>query len=98
MPLPERLYVVWGKGDEPESVRFSRAAIRGGNWNNGSNAGVFYLNLNNAASNTNTNIGFRAASSFCPALTAGFARAGYLRISCQGLKTTWHISLAKALL
>jgi len=37
-----------------------RAAIRGGNWNNGGNAGVFSLNLNNAPSNTNTNIGFRA--------------------------------------
>jgi hypothetical protein len=36
-----------------------RAAIRGGNWNNGANAGCFNLNLNNAPSNTNTNIGFR---------------------------------------
>jgi len=35
------------------------AAIRGGNWNNGANAGAFTLNLNNAATNTNTNIGFR---------------------------------------
>ena len=34
---------------------------RGGNWNNGSNAGVFYLNGNNSRSNANTNIGFRAA-------------------------------------
>lgn len=34
---------------------------RGGNWNNGSNAGVFYLNGNNSRSNVNTNIGFRAA-------------------------------------
>lgn len=38
-----------------------RAFQRGGNWNNGSNAGVFTLNLNNAPSNTNTNIGFRVA-------------------------------------
>jgi hypothetical protein len=39
-----------------------RAAIRGGNWNNGSNArsGVA-LNLNNLPSNVNNNIGFRAA-------------------------------------
>ena len=37
-----------------------RAAIRGGNFNNGANAGVFYLNLNNAPSNANYNIGFRA--------------------------------------
>ena len=35
------------------------ASIRGGNWNNGSNAGVFALNLNNAPSNSNNNIGFR---------------------------------------
>ena len=34
---------------------------RGGNWNNGANAGVFYLNGNNSRSNANTNIGFRAA-------------------------------------
>ncbi|NCC20187.1 hypothetical protein EOM33_03940 [Candidatus Saccharibacteria bacterium] len=38
-----------------------RAFIRGGNWNNGSNAGVLALNLNNSPSNTNTNIGFRVA-------------------------------------
>jgi formylglycine-generating enzyme required for sulfatase activity len=37
------------------------AGLRGGNWNNGTNAGVFTLNLNNAPSNTNTNIGFRCA-------------------------------------
>ena len=34
---------------------------RGGNWNNGANAGVFYLNGNNARSNVNVNIGFRPA-------------------------------------
>ena len=38
-----------------------RAAIRGGNWNNSSEAGVFALNLNNDPSNRNNNIGFRAA-------------------------------------
>jgi len=36
-------------------------ALRGGNWNNGAQAGVFTLNLNNLRSNTNTNIGFRPA-------------------------------------
>jgi hypothetical protein len=35
--------------------------IRGGNWNNGANAGVFNLNLNNPRSNVNTNIGRRSA-------------------------------------
>jgi hypothetical protein len=37
------------------------AALRGGNWNNGTNAGAFTLNLNNDPSNTNTNIGFRCS-------------------------------------
>ena len=32
-------------------------ALVGGNWNNTTNAGAFYVNLNNTASNTNTNIG-----------------------------------------
>ena len=34
---------------------------RGGNWNNGANAGVFYLNGNNARSNSYAHIGFRPA-------------------------------------
>lgn len=38
-----------------------RVAIRGGNWDNGANAGLFYLNLNNHRSNSNVNRGFRAA-------------------------------------
>ena len=33
----------------------------GGNWNNGANAGVFYVNLNNPRSNVNANLGFRSA-------------------------------------
>lgn len=33
----------------------------GGNWNNGANAGVFALNVNNRRSNANGNIGFRSA-------------------------------------
>ena len=36
--------------------------IRGGNWNNESNAGVFNLNLNNERTNSNTNIGARPDS------------------------------------
>ncbi len=38
------------------------AFLRGGNWNNTSNAGAFALNLNNAPANANNNIGFRCAS------------------------------------
>jgi formylglycine-generating enzyme required for sulfatase activity len=37
------------------------ALIRGGNWNNGTNAGVFAVNGNNDPSNANNNIGFRCA-------------------------------------
>ncbi len=36
-----------------------RAARRGGNFNNGANCSLASLNLNNAPSNVNTNIGFR---------------------------------------
>jgi hypothetical protein len=39
----------------------TRLPIRGGNWDNGANAGVFALNLNNSRSNVNSNIGFRSA-------------------------------------
>jgi retron-type reverse transcriptase len=38
-----------------------RVPIRGGNWNNGSLAGLGALNLNNLRSNVNINIGFRPA-------------------------------------
>jgi retron-type reverse transcriptase len=38
------------------------AVQRGGNWNNGANAGPFCANLNNAPSNVNNNIGFRCCS------------------------------------
>ncbi len=39
----------------------NRFPLRGGNWNNGSNAGLGMLNLNNGRSNSNSNIGFRPA-------------------------------------
>jgi retron-type reverse transcriptase len=39
----------------------NRLPLRGGNWNNGSNAGLGALNLNNPRSNANSNIGFRPA-------------------------------------
>lgn len=38
-----------------------RWLMSGGNWNNGSNAGLGALNLNNSASNANSNIGGRLA-------------------------------------
>lgn len=37
------------------------AWIRGGNWNNGTTAGVLTANSNNNPLNQNTNIGFRCA-------------------------------------
>jgi hypothetical protein len=36
------------------------AVQSGGNWNNGSNAGVWTTNLNNYRSNSNNNVGFRS--------------------------------------
>lgn len=36
--------------------------ISGGNWNNGGNAGVWALNLNNVRGNSNNNVGFRSDS------------------------------------
>ena len=38
------------------------APISSGNWNNSSNAGVWYMNLNNVRTNSNNNIGFRSDS------------------------------------
>lgn len=36
--------------------------ISGGNWDNGSNAGAWALNLNNVRGNSNDNVGFRSDS------------------------------------
>lgn len=41
---------------------FGRVPETSANWNNGSNAGAFCLNLNNPASNSNVNIGLRLAN------------------------------------
>lgn len=67
------------------------------NWNNGSNAGVWALNLNNVRSNTNNNVGGRADSAspraaqadggtkggafWRPALLA--AKSIFIRFSCR---------------
>lgn len=53
----------------------NRFPIRGGNWNNGTNAGLGALNLNNPRSNANSNIGFR------PALD--YARSNHPTGCCQ---------------
>lgn len=43
-------------------MRLNMCPIAGGNWSNGTNAGVWALNLNNNRSNSNTNVGLRADS------------------------------------
>ena len=60
----------------------SRLPIAGGNWRNTSNAGVFYLNLNNTRSNSNSNIGFRSA---LPSY-AGSVRGPWTPRQCEGIK------------
>ncbi|WP_153549771.1 hypothetical protein [Candidatus Nanohalobium constans] len=47
-----------------DAVFGTRAVQRGGNANNGANAGVFSMNLNNAPSNSNRNIGFRCPPNY----------------------------------
>lgn len=42
-------------------MKHERLPFRGGNWNNGSQTGVFALNLNNARSYASASIGFRPA-------------------------------------
>lgn len=41
--------------------RIQRLPLCGGRWNNGANAGVFNVNLNNPRSISNSNVGFRSA-------------------------------------
>lgn len=47
--------------------------MNGGSWNNGANAGLGALNLNNPASNANSNIGARPAKE--PLARSGAATA-----------------------
>jgi len=54
--IKERIEVAFVK------VIAKKAVQRGGNWNNGANAGPFNANLNNDPTNTNNNIGFRCCS------------------------------------
>ena len=43
-------------------VRITSALLRGGNWNNSTNAGGWTVNGNNSPRNANSNIGFRCCS------------------------------------
>jgi hypothetical protein len=62
-----------GPGSRCSGLPF--AAIRGGNWNNGTEAGAFAFNANNGPSNWNWNIGFRCSSG----VTARIARKAVRR-------------------
>lgn len=61
--------------------------ISGGNWDNGSNAGVWALNLNNVRGNSNPNIGFRAdpLPATPHAATAARQRGSYRRGWCRNV-------------
>ena len=60
--------------------------IRGGNWNNESNAGLGALNLNYERSNANSNLGFRPALAcsriWCPYGGAFSAQAKGASLLC----------------
>ena len=45
------------QGSDARGYALRLRAIVGGNWNNDLQAGPFYVNLNNAPSNSNSNIG-----------------------------------------
>jgi hypothetical protein len=70
------------------------APISGGNWDNGSNAGVFALNLNNDSGNSNDNVGFRdcahgdASHGDMPTVDTGRLLSG-LRTDQPQAKSEW---------
>lgn len=45
-------------------IRIRATLYIGGSWNNGANDGLFAFNVNNGASNSNSNIGFRLADRY----------------------------------
>lgn len=59
------MVIYWEVGSSgPGSKGFSISIddpLRGGSWNNAGNAGLGALNLNNARSNANSNVGLRLA-------------------------------------
>ena len=63
-----------------------RLPYRGGNWNNGSNAGLAALNCNNSRVNTNNNIGFRLALEQRQKLTV---KALSSSASSKGCRVLW---------
>ena len=57
--------------------------IRGGNWDNGANAGVFAFNANNGPSNVNNNVGFRCGRGDLRADSGPSRRSGPSRPSLR---------------
>ena len=62
--------------------------IAAGNWNNASNAGIFYRNWNNNRSNDNNNIGFRVCDYIIKANIC-FNSIGVV-LSCTMAKYAWN--------
>jgi len=80
-------------GDRPKTGWCFAAALRGGNWDNTTNAGVFALNLNNAPSNSNTNIGFRCCSSDASEFIQKRREFYTLKVWESAIRTTvYHLS------
>ena len=69
-------------------------AYYGGNYGNGSNAGLFYLNVNNAASNANSNIGGRLANDYRQ--KASGSRASVQRVSFGAIVQTMLSKIYRA--
>jgi len=67
-------------------MRIDMCPRAGGNWNNGSNAGVWALILNNNRGNTNNNSGFRADSA-TPNAPQGDGGAKGCAFQCVGKPT-----------
>lgn len=65
------------------------APLSSGNWNNSSNAGGWYLNLNNNRTNSNNNIGFRSDSDSprTRQLDGGTKGGVFLQVIA---KSVWH--------
>lgn len=87
-----------------DSTMKTHAPICGGNWNNSSNAGLFAVNLNNARTNSNNNVGSRDSKAkpetvvtetgirglWCPAISE-INRGGLLSSTVEHQKTPKRI-------
>jgi len=67
--------------------------ISGGNWNNGTIAGVWAANLNNYRTNSNNNVGFRSDSGFPSNSQQRKQWSHRDTLSCRMAKSTGHLFL-----